>query len=56
MPPVAPSRITLPQVLTLLVIWTAVIVSLVKPASHEARTMAAKTPPTVSCAKALREG
>lgn len=56
MPPAPSSRITPLQVLALLVIWTAAIVGLVNPPGRDARTMAAKTPPTVSCAKALREG
>lgn len=55
MPSAASSRITLPQVLALLAIWTAAILGLVKPASGDARSVAAKTSPTVSCAKALRE-
>lgn len=56
MPPSASPRITLPQVLALLAIWTAAILGLIKPASPDARTVAVKSPPAVSCAKALREG
>ncbi|WP_299016029.1 hypothetical protein [uncultured Caulobacter sp.] len=55
MPPAPPSRITLLQVLALLVIWTAAILGLVNRPDRDARAMASKTPPTVSCAKALRE-
>ncbi|PZR35076.1 hypothetical protein [Caulobacter segnis] len=56
MPDTASPRITLPQVLALLVIWTAAIFGLIKPADRDARALAAKVPPTVSCAKALRAG
>lgn len=56
MPPSASPRITLPQVLALLVIWTAAILGLAKPATSPAtRPIAAKAPPNVSCAKPFRE-
>lgn len=56
MPPSASPRITLPQVLALLVIWTAAILGLAKPGTSPAtRSIAAKAPPNVSCAKPFRE-
>lgn len=55
MPPAASPRITFPQVLALLVIWTAAILSLFKPVERDVRSVAAKAAPTASCAKALRE-
>jgi hypothetical protein len=51
MPAAAPQRITLPQVLTLMAIWTAVIYGLTAKRSPDADQISLKKPALAACAK-----